>query len=91
ASDPSDKPRRSEEKRPNCPTVAYEIAASTSSYVRSYANDQKEEAGSSSPRVYKSEAAAYVAASTMTAVVTASEKEKQEAAKEPQSLHSSPW
>ncbi|XP_027352605.1 phospholipase A1 PLIP1, chloroplastic [Abrus precatorius] len=41
-------------------------------------------------RVYKSEVAAYVAASTMTAVVAAGEKEKQEAAKDLQSLHSSP-
>lgn len=42
------------------------------------------------PRVFKSEVAAYVAASTMTAVVAAGEKEKQEAAKGLQSLHSSP-
>ncbi|XP_014491504.1 uncharacterized protein LOC106754074 isoform X1 [Vigna radiata var. radiata] len=41
-------------------------------------------------RGYKSEVAAYVAASTMTAVVAAGEKEKQEAANELQSLHSSP-
>ena len=50
----------------------------------------KEEGGSPSPRVYKSEVAAYVAASTMTAVVAAGEKEKQEAAKALQSLQSSP-
>ncbi|XP_028794720.1 phospholipase A1 PLIP1, chloroplastic [Neltuma alba] len=37
-----------------------------------------------------SRVAAYVAASTMTAVVAAGEKEKQEAAKDLQSLHSSP-
>ena len=41
-------------------------------------------------QVYKSEVAAYVAASTMTAVVAAGEKEKQEAAKDLQSLRSSP-
>ncbi|KHN35374.1 hypothetical protein glysoja_029004 [Glycine soja] len=41
-------------------------------------------------RGYKSEVAAYVAASTMTAVVAAGEKEKQEAANDLQSLHSSP-
>ncbi|KAL2345896.1 hypothetical protein Fmac_007181 [Flemingia macrophylla] len=41
-------------------------------------------------RGYKSEVAAYVAASTMTAVVAAGEKEKQEAAKDLRSLHSSP-
>ncbi|KAJ8900548.1 hypothetical protein K2173_025325 [Erythroxylum novogranatense] len=46
--------------------------------------------GESSPRVYNSEVAAYVAASTMTAVVAAGEKEKQEAARNLQSLHSSP-
>lgn len=45
---------------------------------------------SPNPRVYKSEVAAYVAASTMTSVVAAGEKEKLEAAKDLQSLHSSP-
>ncbi|KVH89036.1 Lipase, class 3 [Cynara cardunculus var. scolymus] len=45
---------------------------------------------SSSPRVYNSEMAAFMAASTMTAVVAAPEKEKQEAARDLQSLHSSP-
>lgn len=49
-----------------------------------------EEEDSSSPRVYKSEVAAYVAASTMTAVVAAGEKEKEAAARDLQSLHSSP-
>ena len=48
------------------------------------------EEGESSSRVYKSEVAAYMAASTMTAVVAAGEKEKSEAAKDLQSLHSSP-
>ncbi|KAL4583707.1 hypothetical protein LXL04_008290 [Taraxacum kok-saghyz] len=43
-----------------------------------------------SPRVYNSEMAAYMAASTMTAVVAAPEKEKQEAARDLQSLDSSP-
>ncbi|KAM6583897.1 hypothetical protein CsatB_010899 [Cannabis sativa] len=43
-----------------------------------------------SSRIYKSEVAAYMAASTMTAVVAAGEKEKLEAAKDLQSLHSSP-
>ncbi|KAJ9539500.1 hypothetical protein OSB04_032233 [Centaurea solstitialis] len=51
---------------------------------------QKDKTNSSSPRVYNSEMAAYMAASTMTAVVAAPEKEKQEAAKDLQSLHSSP-
>ncbi|XAR62976.1 hypothetical protein NMG60_11022746 [Bertholletia excelsa] len=108
-----EKERRSEEKRPNRPAVAYEIAVSAASYVNSFTKDrvflgsetkkegdfpashgneghQAEVEGSSSSRVYKSEVAAYVAASTMTAVVAAGEKEKQEAAKDLQSLHSSP-
>ncbi|KAK6920003.1 Fungal lipase-like domain [Dillenia turbinata] len=50
----------------------------------------REEGGSPSSRVYKSEVAAYVAASTMTAVVAAREEEKQKAARDLQSLHSSP-
>ncbi|GAV70825.1 Lipase_3 domain-containing protein [Cephalotus follicularis] len=49
-----------------------------------------QEEGESSPLVHKSEVAAYVAASTMTAVVAAGEKEKQETARDLQSLHSSP-
>lgn len=96
---------KSKEKCLNCPSVAYEIAASAASYVQScsdkrggddrdlYGNEAylKEEGGSFSPRAYKSEVAAYVtAASTMTAVVAAGEKDKQEAAKDLQSLHSSP-
>lgn len=53
--------------------------------------DQPEVGGENSPpRVYNSEVAAYMAASTMTAVVRAGEKEKQETAKDLQSLHSSP-
>ncbi|KAJ8748526.1 hypothetical protein K2173_003425 [Erythroxylum novogranatense] len=48
------------------------------------------EGESSSPKVYKPEEAAYVAASTMTAVVAAGEKDKQEAARDLQSPHSSP-
>ncbi|KAK9103859.1 hypothetical protein Sjap_021113 [Stephania japonica] len=47
--------------------------------------------GCSSPsRLYTSEMAAYVAASTMTAVVAAEETARQQAAKDLQSLHSSP-
>lgn len=52
--------------------------------------DQPQEEVASSPRVYKSEVAAYMAASTMTTVVAAGEKEKLEAAKDLQSLHYSP-
>ncbi|XP_073062031.1 LOW QUALITY PROTEIN: phospholipase A1 PLIP1, chloroplastic-like [Primulina eburnea] len=44
----------------------------------------------SSTRIYKSEIAACVAASTMTSVVAAGEKQKEKAAKDLQSLHSSP-
>ncbi|KAH7519494.1 hypothetical protein FEM48_Zijuj08G0042300 [Ziziphus jujuba var. spinosa] len=51
--------------------------------------DQTQEEGQSS-RVYKSEVAASMAASTMTTVVAAGEKEKMEAAKDLQSLHSAP-
>lgn len=41
-------------------------------------------------RAYNSEVAAYVAASTMTAVVAAEEEARQEAAKDLRSLHSAP-
>ncbi|XP_010261536.1 PREDICTED: uncharacterized protein LOC104600342 [Nelumbo nucifera] len=50
----------------------------------------REDEGCSSSRAYKSEMAAYVAASTMTAVVAAEEAAKQEAARDLRSLHSSP-
>ncbi|KAK8570389.1 hypothetical protein V6N13_003072 [Hibiscus sabdariffa] len=52
--------------------------------------DQPETEGENSPRVYNSEVAAFMAASAMTAVVRAGEKEKQETAKDLQSLQSSP-
>ncbi|KAL3815122.1 hypothetical protein ACJIZ3_016390 [Penstemon smallii] len=94
------------------PTAAYEIAASAASYVQSRAKDlislgsepqlledpflENGHYGSYSPRIYKSEMAARVAASTMTAVVAAGEKQREEAAKDllgvgtERSLHSSP-
>ncbi|KAF5733120.1 hypothetical protein HS088_TW17G00656 [Tripterygium wilfordii] len=85
------------------PTLAYEIAASAASYVQTHKKDLKEDESTDScrnrgqleeregSRAYKnSEVAAYMAASTMTAVVAAGEKEKQKAAKDLQSLHSSP-
>ncbi|KAF8412128.1 hypothetical protein HHK36_000084 [Tetracentron sinense] len=50
----------------------------------------REEGGYSPSRVYKSEVAAFVAASTMTAVVAAEETAKLEAARDLRSLHSSP-
>lgn len=105
-------PERAEQKRLTHPTVAYDIAASAASYVKSQAKDlstlghekqvegdeldpfrageQMEQEGAREPSVYNSEAAAYMAASTMTAVVAAGEKEKQEAARDLQSLHTSP-
>lgn len=49
-----------------------------------------QEEADNSPRFYKSEVAVYMAASAMTSVVAAGEKEKQEAAMDLQSLHSSP-
>ncbi|KAG5626598.1 hypothetical protein H5410_011816 [Solanum commersonii] len=49
-----------------------------------------DEKDSTSQRVYKSEMAAYVAASTMTTMVAADEKQKLEAARDLQSLQSSP-
>ncbi|CAI9764875.1 unnamed protein product [Fraxinus pennsylvanica] len=74
------------------PSAAYEIAASAAVYVQSRTKDdhQEEEEKSSSHRVSKSVMAASVAASTMTAVIAADDKEKQEAARDLQSLHSSP-
>lgn len=77
-------------------TVAYEIAATAASYVHSRAKNpsshplESQEKGESLTRAYNPEVAAYVAASTMTAVVAAEEVQKQETAKDLQSLHSSP-
>ncbi|KAJ8444721.1 hypothetical protein Cgig2_030395 [Carnegiea gigantea] len=69
-------------------SVAYEIAASAASHVQCCA---KSECADGDIRTdCKSKRAAQMAASTMTAVVAAREKEKQDAAKELQSLHSSP-
>ncbi|KAJ0941574.1 putative phospholipase A1 PLIP1/2/3 [Helianthus annuus] len=89
----------------NSYATAYEIAALAATYVQSQASrlinlDSKlrpEEDDDvildktySSQRVYNSEMVVYMAATTITAVVAAPEKEKQEAAKDLQSLHSSP-
>lgn len=77
-------------------TVAYEIAATAASYVHSRSNKssshplESPDKGESVVRAYNPEVAAYVAASTMTAVVAAEEVQKQETAKNLQSLHSSP-
>ncbi|XP_022929791.1 uncharacterized protein LOC111436294 isoform X1 [Cucurbita moschata] len=77
-------------------TVAYEIAATAASYMHSRAKNpsshplEPQEKGEGTSRAYNPEVAAYVAASTMTAVVAAEEVQKQETAKGLQSLHSSP-
>jgi hypothetical protein len=51
---------------------------------------EQEEEEEDTSRDYKSEVAAYMAASTVTSVVAAGERERQEAATNLQSLHSSP-
>lgn len=83
-------------------SVAYEIAASAACHVQYRAKNESRASVRGNgdyvgekvcpvPKGCKSEmAAAQMAASTMTAVVAAREREKQEAAKELQSLHSSP-
>ncbi|KAJ9188240.1 hypothetical protein P3X46_003612 [Hevea brasiliensis] len=100
----SDENSYSELKKRALRTSVYEIAASAACYVQSRTKSYtscspelhnecgctEDAEGETSPRVYKSEVAAAVAASTMTAVVAAGEKEKQKAAKALQSLHSSP-
>ncbi|KAL2925202.1 Phospholipase A1 PLIP1 chloroplastic [Bienertia sinuspersici] len=84
------------------PSVAYEIAASAACHVQNQAKVDNHYSkfgdaiytGSSDvcpvPRGCNSEMAAQMAATTMTAVVAAKEREKQAAATELQSLHSSP-
>ncbi|CAD5183179.1 unnamed protein product [Musa acuminata subsp. malaccensis] len=86
------------------PSLAYKVAASAASYVHSRAKgllslgsgaghcaaDSEETLGPSSYGYKNPEVAAYVAASTMTAVVAAEEEARQEAAKDLRSLHSSP-
>ncbi|XP_021748680.1 uncharacterized protein LOC110714475 [Chenopodium quinoa] len=84
------------------PSVAYEIAASAACHVQNRAKKESHPSTSGDafyaanrevcpvPRGYNSEMAAQMAATTMTTVVAAKEKEKQAAAKELQSLHSSP-
>lgn len=89
-----------QKKRPIRSSVAYGIAASAALYAKNGLSRDECELidsdklqimeGENSPRVYKSEVAAYVTASTVTAVVAAGEKEKQEAAKDLRSAHSSP-
>ncbi|XP_051132945.1 phospholipase A1 PLIP1, chloroplastic [Andrographis paniculata] len=81
-------------------SAAYEIATSAASYVQSRAKGlisrgaepqiQVDESTYPPRRIHKSEMAACVAASTMTAVVAAGENQKEKAAKDLQSLHSSP-
>ncbi|KAM7260765.1 hypothetical protein ACFE04_026240 [Oxalis oulophora] len=87
------------QNHPDRSSLGHEIAASAASYVHSLAKEENNICSKAtrerveehnSPRLHKSEVAAIVAASTMTAVVAAGEKEKEEAAKDLQSLHSSP-
>ncbi|XP_050385833.1 phospholipase A1 PLIP1, chloroplastic [Argentina anserina] len=94
----------SEQKHSIHPSVAYEIAASAASYVRSRDMDggdvengfrngdhlQQRDEGGSSPRIYKSEVAASLTASTMTLMVTAGEKVKQETAEDLRSPNTAP-
>ncbi|KAJ6795233.1 Uncharacterized protein M6B38_227640 [Iris pallida] len=92
--------QQSKKQRPIRPSVAYEIAASAASYVQSRAKgllslagtrtEEDEEKTCVGERPYNPEMAAFVAASTMTAVVAAEEEARLEAAKDLQSLHSSP-
>lgn len=106
----SDPPPASSLKRRIRPSVAYEIAASAASYVRSRAKGllslgsvssglhESDNCGGSDVgpteacehRVYKSEVAAFVAASTMTAMVAAEEEARLEAVRGLRSLQSSP-
>ncbi|CAN7134919.1 unnamed protein product [Brassica rapa subsp. narinosa] len=74
------------QQRSSSSSSAYKIAASAASYIHSC----KEYESSDLNNPYKSAAAAQAAASTMTAVVAAGEDEKLEAARELQSLQSSP-
>ncbi|XP_011621237.1 uncharacterized protein LOC18428351 [Amborella trichopoda] len=71
-------------------SAAYEIAAAGASYVHSFVPKYPSEQAQMQTATYKSEMAAYMAASTMTAMVAAEEVAKQAAARELQSLHSSP-
>ncbi|CAL1400321.1 unnamed protein product [Linum trigynum] len=92
-----EQPSEDQEEHKCRPEVAYEIAVSAASYVQSRAkeiNPDQSSSYSNQPHpLYKKsspEVAAYVAASTMTAVVAAGEKDKQETANNLQSLQSSP-
>ncbi|KNA13132.1 hypothetical protein SOVF_119520, partial [Spinacia oleracea] len=74
-------------------SVAYEIAASAACHVQNRAKNENHSGNRvvcPVPRGCNSEMAAQMAATTMTTIVAAKEKEKQAAAKELQSLHSSP-
>ncbi|KAF8380081.1 hypothetical protein HHK36_027551 [Tetracentron sinense] len=97
-----EKDMESDQKRLTRPSVAYEIAASAASYIHSRAKgllslgsephmeDDLDVELRPLSRVHKSEMAAYMAASTMTAVVAAEETARLEAARDLRSLHSSP-
>lgn len=94
------------QSRPDRTAAAYEIAVSAASYVHSRTSWEtphvsgsrggfcpsgaRVDAGGGDGRVHESEVAAYVATSTMTAVVAAEEAARLEAARELRSLRSSP-
>ncbi|CAO2176696.1 unnamed protein product [Urochloa humidicola] len=87
-------------RRPIRSHLAYEVAASAASYVRARArgllsfgtppSHQQEQVGHGSSRLYNSGVAAYMAASTVTAVVAAEDSARQEAARDLRSPLSSP-
>ncbi|XP_062205664.1 phospholipase A1 PLIP1, chloroplastic-like [Phragmites australis] len=83
-------------RRPIRSHLAYEVAASAASYVHarargllSFGGQQRPKAGDEG-RLYNSGMAAYVAASTVTAVVAAEDEARQEAARDLRSPLSSP-
>ncbi|XP_020584664.1 uncharacterized protein LOC110027531 [Phalaenopsis equestris] len=101
---PERAPPSSSQQAARSSSVAFEIAATAASYIHdkaksllyrgSQATDENEIAADfqsgGNCRTYKSKMATYVAASSVTAVVAAEEKARLEAARELQSLHSSP-
>uniref|UniRef100_A0A0A9DL75 Fungal lipase-type domain-containing protein n=1 Tax=Arundo donax TaxID=35708 RepID=A0A0A9DL75_ARUDO len=84
-------------RRPIRSHLAYEVAASAASYVRarargllSFGAQQRSRAQAGQGRLYNSGVAAYMAASTVTAVVAAEDEARQEAARDLRSPLSSP-
>ncbi|RCV26232.1 hypothetical protein SETIT_5G229200v2 [Setaria italica] len=84
-------------RRPVRSHLAYEVAASAASYVRarasgllSFGTPPRHEQQAGQGRLYNSGVAAYMAASTVTAVVAAEDEARQEAARDLRSPLSSP-